>query len=234
MRLSSLSPLAATAVVLVACSDTAGPTGSHQLQVRVRVTSGAAGPGTVLRASPQGAATTTVEVTGAMFVLGGVKLETAALDNTVDWVMQKSVVIPLDFTGTPILAFDTDVPPGIYKELEVSIDKLEVGNPAEQPLIDARPQLADASVLIEGVVTREGGRPETFAFTAPLDIDLELPFARPIELTDNDSAVMLVSLTIDVSGWFARLGTTLDPTNPTDRSPIESNIQASLDLLEDG
>ena len=234
MRLSSLSALAAVAVCFVACSDAAGPTGSHQLQVRVRVTSGAAGPGAALQASPQGAAAATVEVTGATFVLGGVKLETAALDDTVDWVMQESVVISLDLTGTPILAFDTDVPPGIYKELEVSIDKLEVGNPAEQPLIDAWPQLADASVLIEGVVTRDDGGPETFAFTAPLDIDLELPFAGPIEFTDSESAVMVVSLTIDVSGWFARLGDMLDPTNPADRAPIEGNIQASLDILEEG
>ncbi len=170
----------------------------------------------------------TVAVQNATFVLGGLKLETAGLDDTVDWVFAESVVIPLDFTGTPTLAFDTDVPPGLYKELEVSIDKLEVGNLSEEPLIAQYPQLADASVLVEGTVD---GTP--FTFTAPLDIDLELPFASPTEFPAEGNPVTLVSLTIDVSGWFAGTGDMLDPNDPANRSAIEGKIQASLELDED-
>ncbi len=180
-----------------------------------------------------GIAATSVVVESATFVLGGLKLETAGLDNTIDWVFEQSVVIPLDLTGTPTLAFDTDVPPGIYKELEVSIDKLEIGNPAEQPLIDMWPMLADASVLVQGTVTRDGGSPEPFTFTAPLDVDLELLFDMPREFTAEQNPVTVVALAIDLSGWLAGMGDMLDPTDPANRSAIEGNIQASLDLYDD-
>jgi hypothetical protein len=207
--------------------------GTHQLQVSVSVVNGQAAAPALPSASSQGSAATMVQVDSATFVLGGIKLETAGLDATVDWIFEHSVVIPLDFTGTPTLAFDTDVTPGIYKEVEVSVDKLEIGNPAEEPLIELWPRLADASVLVVGTVTRDGGAPEAFTFTAPLDIDLELPFDAPVEYTADDNPVTVVELTIDVSGWFAGTGDMLDPTDPANTSDIEGNIQASLDLYED-
>jgi len=75
-------------------------------------------------------------------VLGGLKLETAGVDETVDWSSAESVVVPLDLGGQPSLAIDAAVPAGIYKELEISIDKLEIGHPKEQLLIDAWPAAA--------------------------------------------------------------------------------------------
>jgi hypothetical protein len=196
--------------------------GDHALQLHVRVVDGAA------------AAATTVELQSATFVLGGLKLETAGIDGTVDWVFERSVVISLDFTGTPTLALDVDVPPGTYKELELSIDKLEVGNPSEDILIDQWPELADASVLAKGLVTRDGGTPEAFTFMAALDVDLELLLDNAIEFTEADNPVTLVFLTIDVSRWFVGTGDMLDPTAAGNRSGIESNIQASLELHKDG
>jgi hypothetical protein len=224
--------LAFTGVALWACSDATAPLGDHALQVSVRVVGGTGAAPALPNGSSGVSAATTVEVQSATFVLGGLKLETAGLDNTVDWVFEESVVIPLDFTGDPVLAFDIDVPAGIYKELEVSIDKLEVGNPAEDPLIAQYPQLADASVLVTGLVTRDGGTPEAFTFAAALDVDLELLFGTPIEFPVADNSV-LVSLTIDVTGWFDGIGDMLDPDDPADRSAIEANVQASLELDED-
>jgi hypothetical protein len=221
--------LVASLVGLAACTDTTGPTGDHALQVNVRVVNGTA-TASAVSASPQAGAATTVEIQSVMFVLGGLKLETAGLDGTVDWVFEESVVIPLDLTGGPVLAFDTDVPPGVYKELEVSVDKLEVGNPDEDPLIAEWPDLADASVLVTGLVTRDGGAPELFTFTAALDIDLELLFDEPVTFTAGDSPVTLVSLTIDLSGWFSAAGVTLDPAEPANQSDIESSIQASVEV----
>lgn len=232
MQRQTLAPLLASVVALTACSDSTAPLGDHALQVNVQLVSGAGAPAALQGASSGASAATTVELQSATFVLGGLKLATAGVDATVDWVFEQSVVIPLDFTGDPVLAFDTDVPAGIYKELEVSIDKLEVGNPAEGPLIALWPGLADASVLVTGLVTRDGGIPEAFTFNAALDVDLELLFDAPIEFTAEDNPVTLVALTIDVSGWFAGTGDMLDPTDPADRSAIESNIQASLELYE--
>ena len=112
----------------------------------------------------------------------------------------------------------------------MSVDKLEVGNPAEEPLIQAQPMLADASVLVMGTVARDGGSPESFTFTAALDIDLELPFPAPVEFTAEANPVTLVSLVIDVSSWFAGTGDMLDPADAANRSAIEATIQASLEL----
>ena len=217
-------------VALVGCSDAAGPTGEQELQVSVRVLNNVSS-GMASAVAPTGAnAAITVQIESAVFVIGGLKLETAGFGSTVDWVFDESVVIPLDLTGDPVLAFDTDVPAGVYKELEVSVDKLEVGNPAEEPLITAWPGLAHPSVLVTGTVTTDDGAPEAFTFTAALDIDLELLFDTPLTFTEGDDGVTLVSITIDVNGWFSENGGVLDPTDPANRSAIESNIQASVEL----
>ena len=221
--------LLASMAALGACTDTTGPTGDHALRVNVRVVNGTASASAV-NASPRASAATTVEIQSVAFVLGGLKLETAGLDSTVDWVFEESVVIPLDLTGGPMLAFDTDVPPGVYKELEISVDKLEMGNPDEEPLIADWPELADASVLVTGLVTRDGGAPESFTFTAALDIDLELLFDEPVTFTAGDSPVTLVTLTIDLSGWFIAAENVLDPADQASRSAVESNIQASVEV----
>ena len=174
-----------------------------------------------------------VEITEAVLVLGGLKLETAGLDQTVDWIFEESVVISLDLEGQPTLAFDTDIPPGTYKELEVSIDKLEVGHPDEQALIDLRPSLADASVLVTGEILRDGTL-EGFEFTAALDIDMELPFAAPLSVTDEDVLITLVSLNLDLSQWFvAAAGGTLDPNDPADQSGIEAAITGSIEVVQE-
>jgi hypothetical protein len=224
--------IVAAIVALAACSDAAGPAGEQDLQVSVRVTNGTSSASAGLVGSPQAPAATTVEIQSVAFVLGGLKLETAGLDSTVDWVFEESVVIPLDLAGDPVLAFDTDVPSGTYKEFELSVDKLEVGNPAEEPLIAEWPDLADASVVVTGTVTTDGGTPQPFTFTAALDIDLELLFDNPVTFTADDNPVTLVSLMIDLSGWFQGTGDMLDPTDPANRSEIEGNIQASVELHE--
>jgi len=214
-----------------ACSDSLAPTGEHQLQVQVsaalaQAPAAASGPTLAPGIS-------SVEITEAVVVLGGLKLETAGLDQTVDWVLEESVVVPLDLTGQPTLAFDRNVPPGTYKELEISIDKLEVGHPEEQALIDLRTSLADVSVLVAGQILRNG-TPEAFEFTAPLDIDLELPFSSALTVSEDDLFVALVSLEFDLSEWFvASGGGILDPSDPGDRSAIEAAITASIEVVKE-
>ena len=142
-------------------------------------------------------------------------------------ILSVTVLVPAGNKYAPKMWSAPVVPDGTYKELEVSIDKLEVGNPAEDPLIAQYPELSDASVLVKGTVD---GTP--YSFAAPLDVDLELLFDAPIEFTGEQDAVTLVPLTIDVSDWFAGTADLLDPNDPNNQSAIEGNIQASLDLLE--
>lgn len=232
MRWIRTNLIVASGIALAGCSDSTGPVGDNALQVNVEVINApsATASGDL---APQAGAATSVEVESATFVLGGLKLETAGVDSTVDWIFEESVVLPLDLTGEPILAFDVNVTPGTYKELEVSVDKLEVGNPEEEPLIDQWPGLADVSVMVTGMVTRDGGTPEAFTFTAAIDVDLELAFDTPVEFTEEDNPVALFSLTIDLGSWFIDNGDMLDPTDAANRSVIEGNIEASLDVHED-
>lgn len=226
-----LLPAATAGLLTVAgCGDSTGPLGEHELQVQVR-TASATSPAASLAAPAPGI--TAVEIDEAFVVLGSLKLETAGLDQTVDWVFVESVVIDLQLSGSPTLAYDVDVPPGTYKELEISIDKLEVGNPDEDPLVEEHPDLADASILVRGVLTRDGST-ETFSFAAPLDIDMELPFAEPLTVTEEEMTTSLVSLVFDPGTWFVDAdGMQLDPTDEGDHSAIEAAITASIEVVED-
>ena len=231
MRIRYLAPIIFGSAALTGCGESTGPLGQHQLQVQVRAS--LASPSATATGPALAPGIPSVEIDEAVLVLGGLKLETAGLDQTVDWIFEESVVIPLDLAGQPTLAFDTDIPPGIYKELEVSIDKLEVGHPEEQALIDLRPSLADASVLVTGEVLRDGTL-QTFEFAAALDIDMELPFATPLSVTEDDVLVTLVSLNIDLGQWFETLdGGTLDPNDPADRSEIGAAITRSIEVVKE-
>jgi hypothetical protein len=224
-------------IAWLACSDSTGPLGEHQLQVQVRALDGPAlaapdpAPATSIPALAPGIES--IEIEEVFLVLGGLRLETEGTDHTVDWFFEESVVLTLNLTGDPTLAFDAEVPPGTYKELEVSIDKLEIGHPTEQGLITQWPTLADASIHVWGTALRDAV-PENFLFTAPLDIDLELEFDAPLVVSHDEESVTVVSLTLDTSRWFlTEEGERLDPTDPEDRSDIEAAITRSIEIDED-
>ena len=236
----SLRLLVASALLL-ACDSTTAPSDfapDRALRITVRATSqaqwslAAAAPSRTL-AQAAASDVTALQIQEVFLVLGGLKLETAGLDETLDWVLDESVVIPLDLTGNPTLAFATDVPVGLYKELEVSVDKLEDGNPMERSLIASFPELSNASILARGSLAREGGGLENWEFATDLDVDLELPFDMLFEATGDATAYRLVSLTLDLKHWLETPAGPLDPTDPANRSEIESRIQDSMEVLEE-
>jgi hypothetical protein len=213
--------------VLAGCSDPAGPEGEHQVQV----TAFARGSDQVGDAS---GAVEAVEVDRVMLVLGRVKLETAGLEGTTDFVDERSVVVPLALNGSGVLAVDADPPAGAYKELEISVDKLEVGHPAEQALIESFPGLREASILVEGTLHRPGGAPESFRVAYDADIDLELGFVPPLIVDVIEGREVLMSLVLDLSTWFRdETDRLLDPTDPDNRSIVMANIQKSIEFFED-
>ncbi|MBI4420944.1 MAG: hypothetical protein HY560_08975 [Gemmatimonadetes bacterium] len=183
-----------------------------------------------------GASSATVEIDRLRLVLGGVKLETAGRDGTVDWVFAESRVIEVDLSGEPVTAHALlDVPAGTYKEIEISIDKLERGNPAEEPLISQHPDAADASIAISGRVLRNGSA-EPFTFTAALDRDMEILLEPVLVIAQSEPPAGLgVTLVLKRGGWFRDSAAGwLDPRDPANRSAIEANIQASFEAFEDG
>jgi hypothetical protein len=174
-----------------------------------------------------------IEVDRVLVVLGRLKLETGA-DNTADFVDERSAVIELELGEQALLVMAADVPSGSYKELELAIDKLERGHPTEELLIQAHPDLDDASILVEGTLTRAGGIVEPFSFAADLDIDLEVAFAPPLTIQSSGAPATLLSLVLDASNWFRTAsGVLVDPASAPSRSIIESAIQKSIELFED-
>ncbi|HUF12403.1 MAG TPA: hypothetical protein VMN78_04820 [Longimicrobiales bacterium] len=222
----SVATLAIFAALAGCDDDPVSPEGEHAIRINA-VTTGTAFEGD----ASQGV--TSVEAERVVLVLGMVKLETAGVDETVDFVDERSVVVPLDLDGDAVLAFDADAPAGTYKELELSIDKLEPGNPLEAALIAAHPDLENASVMVEGTVTRDGVQ-EAFSIAYDADIDLELDLAPPLVIAPDGDRVTTFSLVIDLSGWFVGdSGALLDPTLSDNRSAIMANIEQSIDVLED-
>jgi hypothetical protein len=176
-----------------------------------------------------------VEIDELRLALGAVKLETAGLDGTVDFVFVESRVVEVDLSGEPVTAHTMlDVPVGTYKEIEISIDKVEPGNPAEESLIAAHPTMADASIAITGRVGQDGSE-ESFTFTAALDRDMEILLDPLLAISGEDApGGVRVTLTLDTARWFVdAAGNWLDPRDPANRSAIEANIQASFEAFED-
>lgn len=214
--------LAATA----ACTDDpARPTGAGTIEVR------AFAVGNAQQNGAGGSVVSSARIDRVLLVLGRVKLEKA--DNaTSDFTDERSRVIALAPNGAATLAIEADAPAGLYKELELAIDKLETGKADESALIQANPGLVNASLLIEGTVTRNGVT-TPFTFASDLDIDLEMAFNPPLRI-ESPARTLLVSLVLDVSGWLRDAGgTLLDPTAASSRSTIEGNVQRSIELFED-
>jgi len=209
-------------LVPVACTDTAGPGEGAGLEVHASMRGSALAGG---------GADVLVEIDRVFLVVGRVKLEKAGTTAN-DFLDERSIVIELEPGAGPLLAISADVPAGAFKELEIAIDKLEVGHPQEQALIDAYPGLGDASVLIEGRVLDQATW-KSFRFATDLDVDLELSFDPPLLIDGAVRPTTLVSMMLEVTGWFRdESGRLLDPRDPANRSAIEANVQRSIELFE--
>ena len=126
-------------------------------------------------------------------------------------------------------------PPKPLKEIEISLDKLEPGHAAEEPLITMHPDLADASIAVTGRVLQDGAE-ESFTFTAALDRDMEILLDPLLVIAAGDEPTgTRISLVLRTAGWFRdSAGEWLDPRDPANRSVIEANMQASLEAFADG
>ncbi len=109
---------------------------------------------------------------------------------------------------------------GEYKEITFKIHNLENAEAGSDPALG---QMTGHSIRIEG--TRNG---TAFTFDSSLDEEQE----REGNFTLHGGANN-IAFNIDPSGWFMNGATPLDPSDPTARSKIESNIKASIDAFKD-
>ena len=105
-------------------------------------------------------------------------------------------------------------------------------------MIALRPEFANASVVIEGLVITQNGASEAFMFKTDLDRDMEIeisPFLEiPQPVNGQPPAGHAVSIIVETGRWFVDSGGTwLDPRDPSNKSLIESNIQSAFEAFED-
>jgi hypothetical protein len=147
------------------------------------------------------------------------------------------ILLELVLDGSVNEVLVSNIPAGIYDEVEFEIDKLDDDEPEDVDVLDD-PQFADFvgdkrySMIIEGTV-EDGGSAVDFTFRSQLSAEQEYGLIPPmvLESDDNDANLTLV---IDTTMWFSDgSGGVLDPRDPADAERIESNIIASIEVFED-
>jgi hypothetical protein len=116
--------------------------------------------------------------------------------------------------------FSVNAEPGNYKEIVFKIHRLEDAETGSSP---ALAEMGRFSIRIEG--TRNGTR---FTFDSALDEEQEREGNFTLHSGENNLA-----FNVNPAGWFINGTTPLDPTDPSARAKIESNIKASIDLFQD-
>ena len=124
----------------------------------------------------------------------------------------------LDSGINKVFTVTTDA--GEYKEITFRIHKLEGAEAGSDPAFG---EMTGLSIRIEG--TRNG---TAFTFNSSLDEEQE----REGNFTLHGGANN-IAFNINPSGWFMNGPTPLDPSDPSARSTIESNIKASIDTFKD-
>ena len=131
--------------------------------------------------------------------------------------------LPLDGSTDAVLTI-SDVPAGLYDELEIEIHKVS-DDPEDAALLAARPDLADVSIRVEGDFDAT-----PFVFTTGVEEEFEFELQPPL---DPSAGPVNVTLSIDVESWFRSGAALLDPADEQNRSQIENNIQQSFEAFED-
>lgn len=145
------------------------------------------------------------------------------------------IQLPLDGGTEPTVS--QPVPAGVYDELEFEVEDLELDEDGEdaveiQALLAAiRAQFPDwpeeASMLVTGTFTPNGGSAVAFRVFFEAEIEIEIEFDPPLDLTDGTDAS--VDVVVDPAAWFKRPDNTV-----MDLSQFEGQVVEFESEMEDG
>lgn len=251
--------LAALATAITACGDSAG-TGRVDMQLSTRPTmplsasavhphfsTSAAGQATIVLGGDQ------IVIDQVEMVLRKVKVEgvaSGACDGGAGTTETESA--PEDcgeFRAGPILldpplgegvvqTFSATVPVGAYSAVQAQIHRPTDNNEDAAFLAD-HPDFLNTSIRVTGTYQKAGDPTATpFTYTTDLTSVLNIELEAPIDVADG--ATLDVTLSIDLSGWFAdtQAGRLVDPAEALNGQPLESlveqNILRSFHAFEDG
>ena len=152
------------------------------------------------------------------------EMELDGTRGTKDFEVENFIVnLPLD--GSPLILTEGELPPGLYDEFELEIEKPD--DDVEVSDRDFRDETGSYSLVVKG--SYQG---EDFTFRSREDFEIEIDLFPPLVIEESGTSVLVV--TVDVSGWFKGPdGETLDPKDFHNTERINKNIERSFEAFED-
>lgn len=152
------------------------------------------------------------------------EMELDGTKGTEDFEVENFIIdLPLD--GSPLILTRSELPPGLYDEFELEIEK-----PDEDVLVsdsDFRDETGSYSVVVRG--TYQG---EDFIFRSREDFEIEMDLFPPLVIEESGTSLLVT--TVDVSEWFkGQNGETLNPKDFGNTERINDNIERSFEAFED-
>jgi hypothetical protein len=139
----------------------------------------------------------------------------------------------LDLKGTSLdgggvaKVFQADFTPGTYSEIKLEIHKPEPGEVGVNAVLTDMIN-NNASIIADGTIDK-GTIDGVVAFSFATAVSAEQKFEGNLVLNNGSN----LTLNVDPSIWFTSSTGRLDPTDPANRSQIESNIQSSFKAFKD-
>lgn len=139
------------------------------------------------------------------------------------------ISLPLDGSVSTQLA--VDIPPASYSEIEFEVHKPDDDDAGDEEFLAQHPDFVDVSIRVQG--TYNG---QAFVFETDLNVEQELEFSPPLEVTDDDQTNVTIRVALDA--WFRAAGGALfDPATGNkggqNESAIKDNIIESFEAFED-
>lgn len=258
MSRSLLSALVA-ASLLAACSDSTAPGANRPVTLSFKT--GATSGVSARMSGPSLATATTgitvnvgsdeLVITRAQIVLAELELESEdqpcedemiadGADTTNDDIVRQyceneiefgPVVVDLPVSAGLRAGADVFLPAGLYSEVKFEIEPLDDDDRYEVAVRTANPDLANASIRVEGTYN---GQP--FVYLTDLEAHMVLDLQPDLVLAEGG---FNVTIQVDVNDWFlTSTGAIIDPNSANAGGPneaqVEANILTSLHAFADG
>jgi hypothetical protein len=217
----------ASAAVLFACSDTAGPVGGGNVTVKFQVVSTQPSAVSTVAAAPAALALDgdngSLTIDEIWLVVDEFKLERVEDaceelaegqedDDDCEEFEQEPFFVSVPLEGDGIGDVSAEVTPGTYEELKFETkaadDDGELLADIRENYFDDWP--AEASMLVVGTFTPTDGDPVSFRafFDAEVKVELEFPEGEPLVVQEGGD--LSVTVFIDPAIWFVNDGTVDD------------------------
>ncbi|MFW6347401.1 MAG: hypothetical protein ACOC2C_02165 [Cyclonatronaceae bacterium] len=212
--LTLLFLFSAASLLLISCDSTSSNSEISTIELHMQAAVGNTGLKAADSKNQPG-----LEIQEVKFFIDEVELESVQND-WLDFEVEEFIVnLPLD--GSPLIITEREVPPGLYDEFELEIERPDDSDP---PVNDAdfNDETGRYSVVVKGLF-----QDEPFMFRSDEEFEIEMDINPALEVTEAGSDIL--KITIDIDGWFAgNSSEVLDPTNPANKALINQNIARSF------